>query len=110
MAKSLYVCKRAILQIYKEHMSKNHMSRTLLKCPKCDKEFIHRSKLTQHHLSHMDEKSFKCESCDKAYTQKSSLNRHLLTHLYEKLFRCTKCGKTFSSKNNLQTHIKKNRC
>ncbi|XP_052074486.1 zinc finger protein 33A-like isoform X2 [Mytilus californianus] len=94
---------------YKQQLEKhilNHKNRGLLKCKKCNKKFLMKSKLTRHEDSCIRNKTAneptQCHLCGKQFGSKSGLLVHMRKHI-DGMFDCF-CGKTFDSIKNLNQH------
>ncbi|XP_063417059.1 zinc finger protein 33A-like isoform X1 [Mytilus trossulus] len=97
--------------MYKHQLEKhilNHKKRGLLKCKKCNKKFLVKSKLTLHEDSCIrnmtTNEQYQCHLCGKQVGSKSGLLGHMRKH-NDGVFDCF-CGKTFDSIKNLNQHKK----
>ncbi|CAG2196586.1 KRAB [Mytilus edulis] len=97
--------------MYKHQLEKhilNHKKRGLLKCKKCNKKFLVKSKLTLHEDSCIRKmttnEQYQCHLCGKQVGSKSGLLGHMRKH-NDGIFDCF-CGKTFDSIKNLNQHKK----
>ncbi|XP_076107566.1 uncharacterized protein LOC143075865 [Mytilus galloprovincialis] len=97
--------------MYKHQLEKhilNHKKRGLLKCKKCNKKFLVKSKLTLHEDSCIrnmtTNEQYQCHLCGKQVGSKSGLLGHMRKH-NDGIFDCF-CGKTFDSIKNLNQHKK----
>ena len=108
----------------------------LHKCGDCDKLFLFKSTLKQHHRSHISQRLFKCfhggcyisykhpqdlsrhaamhqqitfdcDMCDKTFKQKRLLKHHEVVHTNDQLYQCPLCGQYFKHNNQLYRHKKK---
>lgn len=67
----------------------------LYKCPRCTKEFTHKSAFTKH----LNRKK-PCATVEKEISSQTIIQKNII----EKTFSCEFCGKFFSRKDNLQLH------
>ena len=111
----------------------------LHKCGDCNKFFLFKSTLKQHHHSHISQRLFKCfhggcymsykhlqdlsrhaamhqqitfecDLCDKTFKQKRLLKRHEVVHTNDQPYQCPHCGQCFKHNNQLYRHKKKYHC
>ena len=73
-----------------------------IKCPTCEKVFMHAKLLRVHAVKHTQE--FMCATCHKCFESKSKLSRHTNTHTKLLSFPCGDCDKTFTRKEHLNKH------
>ncbi|XP_076470057.1 uncharacterized protein LOC143300341 [Babylonia areolata] len=94
------------------HMAAEHpgvdlneaVSKDLMKCDVCSKEFSCPQSLTLHKRKHSNFKRYKCEKCDLQFAMKSSFLSHCRTHADGRPHSCEECGKTFRWLHSLTHH------
>ena len=107
-----FVCEHCGSAFYTSFQHKVHVMRHLgikpFTCELCDKSFVRKGKLKQHHISvHLRTKPYKCNLCDKAYSDTSRLNEHVRAiHTNERPFKCPVCGKAFAKSGCRQAHLR----
>ena len=80
------------------------MSKTLLKCRYCPREFCKGTGLREHERVHTRERTFKCDVCSKYFSHSSSLLVHRRIHTGEKPFTCKVCQASFTASSPLRRH------
>ena len=77
----------------------------LHKCGDCNKFFLFKSTLEQHHRSHISQRLFKCfhGGCYMRYKHPQDLSQHAATH-QQITYDCDSCDKTFKQKCLLKHH------
>ena len=77
----------------------------LHKCGDCNKFFLFKSTLKQHHRSHISQRLLKCfhGGCYMSYKYLQDLSRHAATH-QQITFECDLCDETFKQKHLLKRH------
>ena len=80
------------------------MSKTLLKCRYCPREFCKGSRLREHERVHTRQRTFKCDVCSKYFPHSSSLLVHRRTHTGGKRFTCKVCQASFTASSSLHIH------
>ena len=104
------------------HYYEKHQERKL-KCEKCSKRFLFKSKLIHHlkscdgvlriykkkyHITKFDKgKMFNCNACKESYQYRSSFYKHFYKSHKEKTLKCDKCDKQFISSYKHTLHIQK---
>ncbi|XP_039281686.1 zinc finger protein 354B [Nilaparvata lugens] len=83
------------------------VSKNLLQCKDCDKQFSGRSGLAYHRkTTHETDKPYLCHICDKALSSEALKRQHQQTHSQNEQYPCTMCDKSLKSANALKQHIK----
>ncbi|XP_076470316.1 uncharacterized protein LOC143300488 [Babylonia areolata] len=80
------------------------LSKEVLKCDLCDKEFSCQQTLRVHKRGHTNVKRFKCDKCDRQFAVLSALRFHSRKHSEDRPHCCQDCGKTFRWLSNLSYH------
>lgn len=79
-------------------------------CPKCDKYYTERNKLTAH-MKYHSEKKLICDLCDKTFHERNKLRRHFIKHSGVKAWKCHLCvnevQKFYYFRDHLKKHLKK---
>jgi uncharacterized Zn-finger protein len=83
-------------------------TKTIWKCPECDKEFNASSNYAKHRRTHTKEKPFLCtfKDCERSYPRRDHLNRHMKTHIGDKRYVCLQegCELRFYTNAHLKRH------
>ena len=74
-------------------------------CDRCNKQYSHKSHLTQHISSVHDGKKHECDHCKKQFSHKFTLTRHISNVHDRKKYECVLCNKQFSDKGSLKRHV-----
>ena len=80
-------------------------------CPRCDRNFVHKSSLSRHKkmCSGIPKRvagvGFTCPECEKVFSRKNNMESHLrLAHTNEKVYECGLCPAFFTSREDVESH------
>lgn len=105
------VCgKHVVKRHIKRHLNVHKNNRDLIKCPRCDKKFLHQSSIKTHirrdHERIAHELKYLCNTCGKKFSSRIGLERHSVVHKPDRPYECIECGQAFKLNFSLTKHIK----
>jgi uncharacterized Zn-finger protein len=71
----------------RRHINSSHLKIKGFKCPECNKPFVSKQNLKEHHYIHTGEKPFPCDEpgCSKRFRQVSQLSIHKRIHYRQRI-------------------------
>ncbi|MBN3301537.1 GZF1 protein, partial [Amia calva] len=88
--------------------SKSKKEHYIIKCDKCESQFVFRRKFVAHYQEvhqSQPEKFYKCDTCGRSFANYSCWKEHqACVHTEERQFACTLCGTTFKRKRDVHAH------
>lgn len=102
-------CKLCMMQLPSRASLRTHIDKhEVLKCPRCEKNYINRITFKIHLKKcgkEKDKPSYFCDICKKGYVWKSGLRTHIKTdHGFGKVLSCKWCDKKFDAVSRLRNH------
>ncbi|XP_074641788.1 uncharacterized protein LOC141899409 isoform X2 [Tubulanus polymorphus] len=89
------------------HMYSHNDKPMPYQCRLCEKSFMTKSRLNEHHAQHAG-KTYSCAICPKQYRFKNKLTIHMRTHTGDHPYVCSICGERFIRNDYLLRHCRKN--
>ena len=80
------------------------VTKSLVTCKLCNKEFSDSSSLKIHMIRHSGKKDFKCDQCEMAFVTIHALQIHQRKHTDARPYTCEECGDTFRWRASLRDH------